>query len=74
MRRCGTIGAHRPSGLPARLMFEDTGQDVVEYAFLTAFLGVTGILLWDNIVTGIGGAYQSWDTGTQNLWEPPDPI
>ena len=46
----------------------------MEYALIAAFIGVVGILLWENIPTGIGGAYANWDSGGQNLWEPLDPL
>lgn len=57
-----------------RLLVEEAGQDLVEYALLAGFIGVVGIALWQNIVAGIGTGYNSWDTGTQSLWEPSNPI
>ena len=57
-----------------QFVYDETGQDLLEYALITAFIGVVGILLWENIRTGIGGAYANWDSGGQNLWEPQDPI
>ena len=74
MRHKNRLESPRQSGLAGRLIFEDRGQDLVEYALITAFIGVVGILLWENIRTGIGGAYANWDSGTQNLWEPQDPL
>lgn len=55
------------------LAIDDAGQDIIEYALLTAAIGVVGILAWQAITGGIGTAYQGWDSGTQSLWEPPDP-
>ena len=56
-----------------RVMRDDHGQDLVEYALLTAAIGVVGVVAWTSITGGIGSAYQGWDTGVQNLWEPADP-
>jgi Flp pilus assembly pilin Flp len=56
-----------------RLLHGDHGQDVVEYALLTASIGLMGIAVWPLIVTGIGATYTALDTATQNLWEVPDP-
>ena len=53
----------RMSRAAAQLLVDETGQDLVEYALITAFIGVVGILLWENIRTGIGGAYANWDSG-----------
>lgn len=56
-----------------RLVSEDSGQDIIEYVLLTAFLGFTGIATWPLIEAGIRSSYQQLDTNTQNLWEPPAP-
>ena len=55
------------------LVYGDAGQDIVEYALLTAAIGIVGVLAWQSINGGIGTAYGGWDSGTQALWVPPDP-
>ena len=60
--------------LAVRLASEDHGQDLVEYALLTAAIGLAGIVAWPNIVDSMGDLYQGWDTGVQDLWEPVDPV
>ncbi len=57
-----------------RLLTDDTGQDILEYALLTASIGLVGIAAWQSITGGIGVAYQGWDTGTQALAMPDDPV
>lgn len=54
-------------------MREEDGQDVVEYALLTASVGLMGIATWPVITASIGATYQRLDTQTQDLWEVPDP-
>jgi Flp pilus assembly pilin Flp len=56
-----------------RLLREEDGQDVVEYALLTASVGLMGIATWPLITASIGATYQRLDTQTQDLWEVPDP-
>jgi Flp pilus assembly pilin Flp len=57
-----------------RLLREDCGQDIVEYALLGALIGIVGILAWQNIAGGIGTAYTGWDSGVQDLSScTPDP-
>lgn len=56
-----------------RLLREEDGQDVVEYALLTASVGLMGIATWPLITASIGTTYQRLDTQTQDLWEVPDP-
>ena len=56
-----------------RLLRSDNGQDVIEYALLTAGVGFAGLAAWPAIVSGLGTAYTALDTQTQNLWEPPNP-
>ena len=57
-----------------RLLTDETGQDLIEYALLAATIGLVGILAWQSIVTGIGTAYAGWDSGTQDIWEPQNPV
>ena len=52
---------------------DEAGQDIVEYALLTAVIGLVGFVTWQAVTAGIGTAYQGWDTGTQDLWEPANP-
>ena len=59
--------------LLVRLLKDEDGQDVVEYALLTASIGIIGIATWPLIMIAIGQTYQEFDTDTQDLWEVPDP-
>lgn len=62
------------SRLIVRLVREETGQDVIEYALLSAFIGTVGILAWQGIGAGIGTAYNGWDGGVQGISAcTPDP-
>lgn len=59
-----------------RLVREDDGQDVVEYALLAAFLGIVGYLALTGIRTEVSSAYTSWldpSAGVPSLWDPPAP-
>ena len=56
-----------------RLLCDDDGQDVIEYALLTAGIGVIGVATWPAIANGIGQAYLRLDQRTQDIWEVPDP-
>lgn len=52
---------------------DERGQDLIEYALLTAAVGVAGIATWPFIAASIGTAYRALDTNTQGLWDPPPP-
>ena len=56
-----------------RLLREDDGQDLVEYALLGAFIGVVSVLVWQSIVSLLGDLYTDYNTNVPQLWEPPDP-
>ena len=57
-----------------QLLLDESGQDVIEYALLSAFIGTVGVLTWVNIKAGIGSAYSGWDSGVQTLSAcTPDP-
>jgi Flp pilus assembly pilin Flp len=52
---------------------DDRGQDLVEYALLTALFGLAALAAAPAIRTALGVAYSAWNTSGQNLWVPPDP-
>lgn len=60
-------------GLWSRLVDDQRGQDLVEYALLTAAVGLVAIATWPAVATAIGAAYRALDANTQGLWEPPPP-
>jgi Flp pilus assembly pilin Flp len=60
--------------LPKRFVLEEDGQDLVEYAFLTAFIGLACSVAWLYVQQAIATGFTSWDTAEQSLWRPPDPF
>ena len=55
-------------------LVDERGQDLIEYALLSAFIGVVGALAWINIPAAIGSAFMGWDTNVQSLSScTPDP-
>jgi Flp pilus assembly pilin Flp len=59
--------------LLARLLVEESGQDLIEYALLTTFIALAGAIGLSRIRPAIKGTYVSWNTSMNTLWEPPDP-
>ena len=56
-----------------RLFRDESGQDVIEYALLAAFIGVAGAAAARSILTTMAVSYPAWDAAVQALWEMPDP-
>jgi Flp pilus assembly pilin Flp len=56
-----------------RLICDDDGQDLVEYAFLCLFVALATVAGWMAIRTAMTGAYGVMDSAEQDLWEPPNP-
>ena len=56
-----------------RIACDDSGQDVVEYALLTAFFGLSALAAWTSIRTALGLSYTGTTSGVQGLWDPPPP-
>jgi Flp pilus assembly pilin Flp len=52
---------------------DDNGQDLIEYALLTAAIAFAGVLAFQLIGANMNAAYSSWGTGVNNLWEVPNP-
>jgi hypothetical protein len=71
-----TVGSSSPQWPPAwlRQLAGDTrGQDLVEYALLTAGVGLAAAATWTAVQQAFASAYAGYDTKVQNLWEPPNP-
>ena len=67
----------RRSELLRRFITEDSGQDLVEYGLLAAFIGIAGWVTLLAIDETVLATYQSWldpTSGTPSVWEPPEPI
>lgn len=61
------------TSLLCRLFAEEQGQDLVEYALLTAAVSVATVLGIAALGGAINSVYTAWDTRTQDLWEPQAP-
>ena len=58
------------TSLLCRLIAEEQGQDLIEYALLTAAVSVATVLGIAALGGAINSVYTAWDTRTQDLWEP----
>lgn len=53
---------------------DDRGQDLIEYALLSAFIGICCVVVWENIEDLIATVYANRDASIQGLSEcTPDP-
>ena len=57
----------------SRLLSDEQGQDLIEYALLTTVIGFASIAVFDVIRTAIANVYGTWNTEANNNWYPPDP-
>jgi Flp pilus assembly pilin Flp len=60
-------------GFLRRLLSDEQGQDLIEYALLSTFIGLAGIGVFGLITNAISTVYGSWNTETNNIWETPNP-
>jgi Flp pilus assembly pilin Flp len=67
------IGAQFARAVAAAVIADDGGQDLIEYALLTAIIGIAGLLVLSTLPTKMGAAYNSWNTAGQNAWQPCPP-
>jgi len=57
-----------------RFLRDDRGQDLIEYALLSVFIGICAVGIWVNIQDSIEAAYEGWDSSVQDLSScTPDP-
>lgn len=59
--------------LVIRLVRDESGQDLVEYALLTTTIGLAGALAWSFVSAAIGTTYSSWVSNVDSLADPPAP-
>ena len=57
-----------------RLLADESGQDLIEYMLLTAFIAIAGYLGIQVLGSEMNASYRSWDSATQGAWETPEPI
>jgi len=56
-----------------QLLEREEGQDMIEYALLTAAIGFIAVATFTALSDNINDVYTSWDTNINELWEPEDP-
>jgi Flp pilus assembly pilin Flp len=58
-----------------RLIRDEDGQDILEYALLCAFIAFAGMAAFAAMSATIGTAYQGWDSNINNdpLWRSCEP-
>ena len=57
----------------ARLVHDEGGQDLLDYALLTGTIAIAGVLVFGPLRTTMRNAYQSWNTNVQAIWTPAAP-
>jgi len=73
-----STGPQRVNGcrLLRRFAREDSGQDIIEYALITAFFGIVAVLVLQGIQIAVGTTYDLWlnpTSGVPSLWTPTEP-
>jgi Flp pilus assembly pilin Flp len=59
-----------------RLIDEEDGQDLIEYALLTGAIGFCAVVAFESFGGTINTVYTSWTSGPKganSLWEVPNP-
>ena len=67
------LGSQVAMAIAADVVADDSGQDLIEYALLTAIIGITGVLILSTLSTTMGTAYRRWNSAGQNAWQPCPP-
>jgi Flp pilus assembly pilin Flp len=57
-----------------QFLFDESGQDIIEYGLLAALIGTVGVLAWTNIQSQMFSHYTGWGAGVNTLSAcTPDP-
>lgn len=57
-----------------RLVAEQDGQDLIEYALLSAFIGLAGVAVFSGMGGTMQTAYDAWVDNADAAADMPDPI
>ena len=57
-----------------RLWADDSGQDLIEYALLSAFIGLAGVAAFSGMGATLRTTYTSWVASADAAVEMPPPI
>ena len=52
-----TLRGSRSWAMARRFLGNESGQDIVEYALLGALIGISAILIWQQLVVTVGNVY-----------------
>ena len=69
--RTGLRESERVAG---RWRTSDVGADLIEYMLLASVVALVGWLGMQAIGVNMNSSYRSWDSATQNIWEPQPPV
>ena len=59
----------------ARLLKDDSGQDLIEYGLIASIIGISGWLVFPGIINKIAGEFKTGGVqdNVNGLWVPNDP-
>ena len=58
----------------SRLLTDESGQDLIEYALLCAFIGFAGLTAFNTIGGTMQVAYTAWTDAADAAAEMPEPL
>ena len=56
-----------------RLLADEKGQDLIEYALLTTVIGLAAVAVFDILRDSIAFVYGTWNTSANSYWQPDAP-
>jgi len=56
-----------------KLLTNEGGQDLVEYALAATFVGLIVIAAFSSLQSAFANAYSAYTNSTNNNWQMPDP-
>jgi Flp pilus assembly pilin Flp len=56
------------------LLEDERGQDLIEYALLSATIGLAGIAVFNTLGGAMLTAYTNWNTATPAIADMPEPV
>jgi Flp pilus assembly pilin Flp len=60
-------------GVWRRLLDDESGQDIIEYALLAGFVALASLPALGAIQSALRSAYLGWNSAMDRCWQMPEP-
>ena len=69
-----TLSSRSLVTLVTAFVYDERGDDLIEYALLAGLMGLVGVLAFNAVSGKMSNAYTGWNANAQSQWVPDAPV